>query len=101
MAKQSVVQRDKKRRRLVSQFSVKRSELKKLVMDRSASSEKIFEASLKLAALPRNSSKVRVHNRCEITGRPRGVYRKFRLGRIMLRDLASKGQIPGMLKSSW
>ena len=65
------------------------------------SSEKIFEASLKLASLPRNSSRVRVQNRCEITGRPRAVYRKFRLGRIMLRDLASKGQIPGMVKSSW
>ena len=101
MAKESIIQRDKKRRKLVNQFSNKRSELKKLVMDRSSSAEKIFDASLKLAALPRNSSKVRVHNRCEITGRPRAVYRKFRLGRIKLRDLASKGQIPGMLKSSW
>jgi len=101
MAKKSTVQRDLKRRRLVNQYSNKRSKLKSQIMDRSVSSEKIFEASLKLASLPRNSSKVRVHNRCEITGRPRGVYRKFRLGRIMLRDLASKGQIPGMVKSSW
>ncbi len=101
MAKKSTVQRDLKRRRLVNQYSSKRSKLKSQIMDRSVSSEKIFEASLKLASLPRNSSKVRVHNRCEITGRPRGVYRKFRLGRIMLRDLASKGQIPGMVKSSW
>ncbi|MAI06988.1 MAG: 30S ribosomal protein S14 [Alphaproteobacteria bacterium TMED87] len=101
MAKKSTVQRDLKRRRLVNQYSSKRSKLKSQIMDRSVSPEKIFEASLKLASLPRNSSKVRVHNRCEITGRPRSVYRKFRLGRIMLRDLASKGQIPGMVKSSW
>ncbi len=101
MAKKSIVQRDLKRRRLVNQYSNKRSKLKSQIMDRSVSSEKIFEASLKLASLPRNSSRVRVQNRCEITGRPRAVYRKFRLGRIMLRDLASKGQIPGMVKSSW
>lgn len=101
MAKKSAVQRDKKRRRLVAQQAERRARLKALVMDRDASPEERFEASLKLAVLPRNGSKVRVHNRCEATGRPRGVYRKFKLGRVMLRELASKGQIPGMVKSSW
>ena len=70
-------------------------------MDREIAPEERFEASIKLAQLPRNSAKNRVRLRCEITGRPRGVYRKFKLGRIMLRDLASQGQIPGMVKSSW
>ncbi len=101
MAKKSAVQRDKKRRRMAAQQAERRAELKALVMDRNASPEERFEASLKLATLPRNGSKVRIHNRCEVTGRPRGVYRKFKLGRVMLRELASKGQIPGMVKSSW
>lgn len=101
MAKTSAVQRDKKRRRMVAQHAERRAELKATVMDRQASPEERFEAAIKLAEMPRNGSKVRVHNRCEVTGRPRGVYRKFKLGRIMLRDLASRGQIPGMVKSSW
>ncbi|MEQ8510834.1 MAG: 30S ribosomal protein S14 [Rhodospirillaceae bacterium] len=101
MAKTSAVQRDKKRRKMVAQQAERRADLKAQVMDRSSSPEERFEASLKLAEMPRNGSKVRVHNRCEVTGRPRGVYRKFKLGRVMLRELASKGQIPGMVKSSW
>lgn len=101
MAKKSAVQRDKKRRRMTAQQAERRAELKAVVMDRTTSPEERFEASLKLADLPRNGSKVRIHNRCEVTGRPRGVYRKFKLGRVMLRKLASKGQIPGMVKSSW
>ena len=101
MAKKSAVQRDKKRRLMAAQQTGRRAELKALVMDRTSSPEERFEASLKLAQMPRNGSNVRIHNRCEVTGRPRGVYRKFKLGRIMLRDLASKGQIPGMVKSSW
>ncbi|MBT5240243.1 MAG: 30S ribosomal protein S14 [Rhodospirillaceae bacterium] len=101
MAKKSAVQRDLKRRRMAAQQSERRAELKAVVMDRTSSPEERFEAALKLAEMPRNGSKVRIHNRCEITGRPRGVYRKFKLGRIKLRDLASRGQIPGMVKSSW
>ncbi len=101
MAKTSAVQRDKKRRKMVAQQAERRADLKAQMMDRSSSPEERFEASLKLAEMPRNGSKVRVHNRCEVTGRPRGVYRKFKLGRVMLRELASKGQIPGMVKSSW
>jgi small subunit ribosomal protein S14 len=87
--------------RLVRQHSVKRELLKALARDESAPSEERFNARLKLAKLPRNSSPVRVRNRCLLTGRPRGVYRKFQLSRIALRDLASTGHIPGMVKSSW
>ena len=101
MAKKSAVERDKKRRRMTDKDAARRAALKAQVMDRTASPEERFEAALKLATLPRNGSKVRLHNRCEVTGRPRGVYRKFKLGRVMLRELASKGQIPGMVKSSW
>lgn len=101
MAKKSAVQRDKKRRRMAAQQAERRAELKAVIMDRTTSPEERFEAALKLAEMPRNGSKVRIHNRCEVTGRPRGVYRKFKLGRIMLRKLASMGQIPGMVKSSW
>ena len=101
MAKVSMVQRNKKRQRLAKKYANKRAELKAIVMDRNASPEERFEASLQLADLPRNSAKNRIRNRCEVSGRPRGVYRKFRLGRVMLRDMANKGQIPGMVKSSW
>lgn len=101
MAKTSAVERNKKRARMAKSYKGKRGRLKAVVMDREASPEDRFEAVLKLAILPRNSSVNRVRNRCELTGRPRGVYRKFKLGRVMLRDLASKGQIPGMVKSSW
>ena len=101
MAKTSVVERNKKRRRMSRSFSGKRARLKAIVMDRETTAEDRFDAVLKLAQVPRNSAKVRIRNRCELTGRPRATYRKFKLARIKLRELASKGQIPGMVKSSW
>ncbi len=101
MAKKSAVERDLKRRRLAAKFAGKRAELKAIAKDENLPQEERFAARLKLAALPRNSSETRVRNRCELTGRPRGVYRKLKLSRIGLRDLASAGQIPGMVKSSW
>jgi len=101
MAKTSAVERDKKRRRLAKQFAAKRARLKKVACDRDLPLEERFAAQLALAKLPRNSAKVRIHNRCDLTGRPRAFYRKFRLSRVALRDLASSGQIPGMVKSSW
>lgn len=101
MAKTSAVERDKKRRRLAKQFAAKRARLKKVACDRNLPLEERFAAQLALAKLPRNSAKVRIHNRCDLTGRPRAFYRKFRLSRVALRDLASSGQIPGMVKSSW
>jgi len=101
MAKKSAVERDLKRRRLVDKFASKRAELKAISKDEALPQEERFAARLALAALPRNSSATRVRNRCELTGRPRGVYRKLKLSRIGLRDLASTGQIPGMVKSSW
>ena len=101
MAKKSAVERDLKRRRLVGKFSDKRAELKAISKDETLPQGERFAARLALAELPRNSSATRVRNRCELTGRPRGVYRKLKLSRIGLRDLASAGQIPGMVKSSW
>lgn len=101
MAKTSAVERNKKRERLVKQYSARRAALKAKISDRSLSEEERFNAVLKLAELPRNSSSTRVHSRCELTGRPRGNYRKFKLSRVVLRDLATAGQIPGMVKSSW
>ncbi len=101
MAKTSAIERNKKRVRLSKQFAAKRALLKELAKDTSLSPEERFSARLKLAQLPRNSSTTRVRMRCEISGRPRGNYRKFKLSRIALRDLASRGQIPGMVKSSW
>ena len=101
MAKKSAIERNKNRKRLVKRYKVKRAELKAVARNASATPEERFSAQLKLAALPRNSSAVRIRNRCQLSGRSRGVYRKFGLSRIALRDLASKGQIPGMLKSSW
>ncbi|WP_299437989.1 30S ribosomal protein S14 [uncultured Rhodospira sp.] len=101
MAKVSAVERNKKRERMVKAKAAKRAELKAIIKNQEASPEDRFEAVMKLSKLPRNSSKVRIKNRCELTGRPHSVYRKFRLGRVMLRDLASQGQIPGMVKSSW
>ena len=101
MAKKSVVERNKKRERLVVKFAAKRAALKAITKDVSLSAEERFEAQLKLAQLPRNSSKVRVRLRCEISGRGRRNYRKFRMSRIALRELASHGKIPGMVKSSW
>ncbi|MBE1236283.1 30S ribosomal protein S14 [Phaeovibrio sulfidiphilus] len=101
MAKTSAVERNKKREYMAKRDAAKRAALKKMVMDKSGAPEERFEAALKLAKLPRNGARIRVHNRCELTGRPHGVYRKFRLGRVVLRDLANQGQIPGMVKSSW
>ena len=101
MAKTSMIERQKKRVAMVDKYATKRAELKAIAKNESLSREDRFKASLKLAKLPRNSSATRLHNRCEVTGRPRAYYRKLRMSRIALRDLASKGQIPGMVKSSW
>ncbi|SDH32718.1 30S ribosomal protein S14 [Roseospirillum parvum] len=101
MAKKSAVEKNKNRARLVANQANRRAALKAMVMDREASPEERFEATLKLAEMPRNGAKVRLRNRCQITGRPRGTYRKFKLARVKLRDMASEGQIPGMVKSSW
>ncbi len=101
MAKKSAIERNNKRRKMVKQVAGRRAALKAIAEDRVLPMEERFAARLKLAELPRNSSPVRIRNRCEISGRPRGVYRKFRMSRIALRDLASTGQIPGMVKSSW
>ena len=101
MAKKSSIERNKKRRAMTARFANKRNELKAIAVDQSRSPEERFAARMKLAKLPRNSAKVRIRNRCELSGRPRGVYRKFRMSRIAVRDLASSGRIPGMVKSSW
>ena len=100
MAKKSSIEKNKKRERLAKQYAAKRQRLKAIAEDDSLPMEERFTARLKLAELPRNSSKVRIRNRCELSGRPRGVYRKFKLSRIALRELASTGQIPGMVKAS-
>ena len=101
MAKTSAVNRNKNRARMVTRDRAKRKTLKEIMMDRTLPVEERFNASLKLAQLPRNGAANRVRLRCEITGRSRGNYRKFKLSRMMLRDLASNGQIPGMVKASW
>ncbi|MCS6877035.1 MAG: 30S ribosomal protein S14 [Geminicoccaceae bacterium] len=101
MAKKSAIEKNERRRRLVAKFEAKRAALKKIIMDRTRDPEERFEATLALAKLPRNSSPVRVRNRCLLTGRPRGYYRKFGLSRIALRDLAGQGLIPGCVKASW
>jgi small subunit ribosomal protein S14 len=101
MAKTSSVEKNKHRRQMVARFASKRAELKRVSNDQSLTLEERFQARLKLAELPRNSSPVRIRNRCEISGRPRAYYRKLKMSRIALRDLASLGLIPGMVKSSW
>ena len=101
MAKKSMIERELKRQRLVAQFATKRAALKAAAADQAASVEDRFKATLKLAELPRNSSKVRLHNRCQLTGRPHAYYRKLKVSRIMLRELGSNGEIPGLVKSSW
>jgi small subunit ribosomal protein S14 len=101
MAKKSSIEKNNRRRRMAKKFAGRRSRLKAVIMDQSKPMEDRFEASLKLAQVPRNSSKTRIRNRCELTGRPRGVYRKHKLSRIALRELGSKGLIPGLVKSSW
>lgn len=101
MAKVSMIQRDNKRRKLVKQNANKRAALKAIIKNRELPPEERFQAVLKLADLPRNSSKIRVRNRCALSGRPRSYYRQFNLSRIALRDLASRGELPGVVKSSW
>ena len=101
MAKTSSIQRNLKRIKLEKRFSKKRGELKKIIKNRELPLDERFQAQLKLSKLPRNSARNRIRNRCEITGRPHGVYRKLKISRIALRELASKGRIPGMKKSSW
>ena len=101
MAKTSAIQRNLKRIKLAKKFLKKRNLLKKIISDKKLPLDERFKAQLKLSKLPKNSAKTRIRNRCEITGRPHGVYRKLRISRIALRELASKGRIPGMTKSSW
>src|SRR6516164_7257407 len=101
MAKKSSIERNQKRERLAKKFAARRQRLKAIANDDSKPMEERFSASLKLAQLPRNGAPVRVRLRCELTGRSRGNYRKFKLCRIKLRDLANGGQIPGMVKASW
>lgn len=101
MAKKAMIEREKKRRKLVEKYAAKRAALKKIITDESKPMEERFRASLKLAQLPRNSSATRLHNRCQLTGRPHAYYRKLKISRIALRDLGSAGQLPGVVKSSW
>lgn len=101
MAKVSMIEREKKRQALVDRYAARRQELKAIARNTELPMDERFKAQLKLAKLPRNSSATRLHNRCEVTGRPKAYYRKLRMSRIALRDYASKGQIPGMVKSSW
>lgn len=101
MAKVSMVEREKKRERLVRQYAAKRAKLRAVADDRELPMEERFKARLKLAKLPRNSSPTRLHNHCQLTGRPHAYYRKLKVSRIALRDLGSTGQIPGLVKSSW
>ena len=101
MAKTSSIEKNKRRAKLTKQFAGKRTKLKAITQDQSLPIEQRFAATIKLAALPRNSAETRVHNRCELTGRPRGYYRKFGINRIELRQLGNSGMIPGLTKSSW
>ena len=101
MAKTSSIEKNKRRARMAKRFAGRREKLKKVARDRNVSMEERFAATLKLAELPRNSAKIRVRNRCEVTGRPRAYYRKLKMSRIALRELGSKGLIPGLVKSSW
>ena len=101
MAKLSAINKNNKRIKLSEKFFKKRDKLKKIIMNKKVNLNERFEAALKLAKLPKNSAKIRIRNRCEITGRPHGYYRKLKMSRIALRKLASSGKIPGMTKSSW
>ncbi|MEQ8745764.1 30S ribosomal protein S14 [Pyruvatibacter sp.] len=101
MAKKSAIEKNKTRQRLVKKYASKRDALRAIVKDQSVPIEERIQAQLKLSSLPRNSAPSRVRNRCEISGRPRGYYRKLKMSRIALRDLGSAGQIPGLVKSSW
>ena len=101
MAKLSSINKNNKRIKLSNKFYAKRKKLKDIIMDKKLSLEERFKAQQKLSSLPRNSSKIRIRNRCQITGRPHGVYRKLKISRIALRKLGLEGKIPGMVKSSW
>ena len=101
MAKLSSINKNNRRIKLSDKFYQKRSKLKKIIMDKKLPFEERFKAQQKLSKMPRNSAKIRVRNRCQITGRPHGVYRKLKISRIALRDMASAGKIPGLTKSSW
>ena len=101
MAKKSAIEKNKKRQKLVDKYAAKRAELKAVAMNEDLPLEERFKARLKLAELPRNSAANRVRNRCEVTGRPRGYYRKLKMSRVALRELGSLGLVPGMVKSSW
>ncbi|MCO5147717.1 MAG: 30S ribosomal protein S14 [Aquamicrobium sp.] len=101
MAKTSSVEKNNRRRKLVDQYAARRAALKAIIMDQSKPIEERFRAQLKLAALPRNSAKVRIRNRCEVTGRPRAYYRKLKMSRVALRELGNNGLVPGLVKSSW
>lgn len=101
MAKKSSVEKNNRRRRMAKQYAGKRSRLKAIIDNRTVSMKERFAAQLKLSQLPRNSAPARIRNRCELTGRPRAFYRKVRMSRLALRELANKGLIPGMVKSSW
>jgi len=101
MAKKSSIEKNERRRRMTKTKAAKRAKLKAIVMDKKVSIEDRFNAVLKLSELPRNSAKERIRNRCEVTGRPRAVYRKLRMSRLALREYGAKGLIPGLVKSSW
>ena len=101
MAKKSSIEKNNRRRRLTKQYAERRADLKKAASDKNAPMEDRFAATLKLAEMPRNSSATRIHNRCELSGRARGYYRKVKLSRIALREFANFGQVPGMTKASW
>ena len=101
MAKKSMIAREVKREKLVKQYAEKRAALKAIINNKEIAVEDRFKATLELAKLPRNSSATRLHNRCQLTGRPHAYYRKLKISRIALRDLGSNGEIPGMVKSSW
>jgi small subunit ribosomal protein S14 len=101
MAKKSSIEKNNRRRKMSKQYSGRRSRLKAIAMDKTLPMEDRFAAALKLAELPRNSAPSRIRNRCEVTGRPRGFYRKHKLSRIALRELGNKGLVPGLVKSSW
>jgi small subunit ribosomal protein S14 len=101
MAKKSAVEKNNKRKRIVAQRGARREALKAIIKNKSLPMEERFQAVMKLTQEPRNSSKIRIRNRCEVSGRPRGYDRKLRMSRIALRDLASMGQVPGVVKSSW
>ncbi len=101
MAKKSAIEKNNKRRRMAAKYAAKRARLKELATDESLSDQEKFAARLKLAKLPRNSAPSRIRNRCEVTGRPRGFYRKLKMSRVALRELGNEGKVPGLVKSSW